>query len=89
MKSNGLTFPSFLFFTIFLGGNEVNISKFLSKENAVWRKKESSSSELFLGPKRELLNLDSGVSDKQVEEVVQLLLSLQFAFNFLTKKFVS
>ena len=77
------------YFSRYFWGNEVNISKFLSKENAVWRKKESSSSELFLGPKRELLNLDSVVSDKQVEEVVQLLLSLQFAFNFLTKKFVS
>ena len=43
----------------------------------------------FRANARELLNLDSGVSDKQVEEVVQLLLSLQFAFNFLTKKFVS
>ena len=43
----------------------------------------------FRANARELLNLDSGVSDKQVEEVVQLLLSLQFAFNFLSKKFVS
>ena len=89
MKSNGLTFPSFLFFTIFLGGKRGKYIKVSFKRKCSLAKEEELLFWTFLGPKRELLNLDSGVSDKQVEEVVQLLLSLQFAFNFLTKKFVS
>ena len=70
MKSNGLQFPSFLFFTSISGkrGKYIKVS-FKRKCSLV---PFSNSPELFfMANARTTTTTQSGVSDKQVQEVVE------------------
>ena len=77
MKSNGLQFPSFLFFTSISGKRGKYIKVSFKRKCSLAKEGEqsvpfSNSSELFfMANARTTTTTQSGISDKQVQEVVE------------------
>ena len=70
MKSNGLQFPSFLFFTS-ISGKRGKYIKVSFKRKCSLVPFPNSSELFFMANARTTTTTQSGVSDKQVQEVVE------------------